>query len=62
MTIVRYLSSKIGAYLEFYEFLAYRVRIGSPDSVPSEIIDVGPASPSASEPRNNPGRLLRRLR
>jgi L-fucose isomerase-like protein len=40
--MTKYLTSQIGAYFEFYEFMEDRVLIGVPDYVPSEVID-GPS-------------------
>ncbi|MBS7614604.1 hypothetical protein KEJ18_02565 [Candidatus Bathyarchaeota archaeon] len=37
--MVRYLTSQIGAYMEFYEFMEDRILLGVPDYVPSEIVD-----------------------
>jgi L-fucose isomerase-like protein len=40
--IVRYLTGQVGAYMEFYEFMADRLLLGVPDYVPSEVVDGGP--------------------
>jgi L-fucose isomerase-like protein len=37
--IVRYLTGQVGAYMEFYEFMADRLLLGVPDYVPSEVVD-----------------------
>jgi L-fucose isomerase-like protein len=41
--IVRYLTGQVGAYMEFYEFMADRLLLGVPDYVPSEVVD-GPVT------------------
>ena len=41
--ITRYLTSQVGAYLEFYEFMEDGVLMGVPDYVPTEIVD-GPVT------------------
>jgi L-fucose isomerase-like protein len=37
--MVRYLTSQVGAYMEFYEFMEDGVLMGVPDYVPTEIVD-----------------------
>ncbi len=37
--IVRYLTSQVGAYFEFYEFMKDRVLVGVPDFVPSMVVE-----------------------
>jgi L-fucose isomerase-like protein len=37
--MVRFLTSQVGAYFEFYEFFSDRLLVGVPDYVPSEVVD-----------------------